>query len=476
MARKFAAFLLGIAVCSVQAAPTTSQIKGQINGVTIGWNPAPIDSTLEQALVGEGITVRRLIEHNNQATCNADGTGFTKGANLDTAYNAALALTGTTKIVDTFTHLPAALRTATTGAHYTYSGSAALKTYIKGYLDYVYGTLGANNVYLEFGNEWLATDDPWVDLIEATTKDTNNGDTRYDNYLAAYIIFATAVAEWRVSNPTKTVYVGGPSANYAFASWQTPGQRLDNFVTDVQAAGKPLDFVSVHLYGLQPPNTTSKTYYEFVSEMVTAVRNVDSDMPIIATEIGAASTAGNSNVYGHAGLQMADYLERAYILALYGITESYFLLPYDGSGADISTKDYYYYYDKANGDAETSSFKANALLQDVSGTYQSGATFTAWGGNADPFGLIFDNNGTLEGFIWNFAHKHRTGDEIATYQKTAGVKVTISGIKYRVKRYKLNGSTTWVNGEPFLPYESTIWAELERDVPDGYNFTTKKYR
>ncbi len=458
---------------NVQATPTLAEIKGQINGVTLGWNPSPVDGTLEQAIIGQGITAKRLIEHNNQATCNADGTGFTKGSNLDTAYNAVLGYSGVTKIVDSFTHLPAALRTATSGAHYTYSGSAALKTYIKGYLDYVYGTLGANNIYLEFGNEWLSTADPWVDLIEATDKDTNSGQTRYDNYKAAYIIFATAIQEWRVSNPTKTVYVGGPSANYAFASWQTPGQRLDDFVTDIQAAGVPLDFVTVHLYGLQPPNTTSKTYYEFVSEMVTAVRNVDADMPIIATEIGAASTAGNSAVYGHTGLQMADYMERAYLMALYGITQSFFLLPYDGSSADISQKDYYYYYDKANGDAETASYKANEWLQALTGTYLSSATFTGEFGTCDPFGIITNNAGTIEGVLWNFAHKHRTSGAVATYQNACYPKVTISGVRYRIKRAKINGSNTWTDGQAWMPYESAAWVELEQDVPSGYALKPK---
>lgn len=461
-------------------AVTLAQIKGAINGVTLGWNHVGgVDSTKEQALVDLGITERRQINHNNDCTCSADGTGFTKGPYLDTTYQAITALTGVTRIVDCFTYLPTALRTDPPGTndHYTVNDWAAFRTYVKGYLDYIYANYGVNNIYLEFGNESFAIDFPdnesWWDATEGVsiTSGTPAGEDRFTAYMTAYGHMSTAITQWRAANPTKTIYLGGPSANNAFADWQTQGNRVQDFYDTCISSGYVCDFISCHLYGWeQAPDSTTKTFTELLTEMIDGIRSQDSDIPVFVTEVGMRGISGVSGVYGQRGLQMAYYCDVSKMLAAQTCT-AHFLLPYSGSSTDISQRDYWYYYDRANSWDTTPSYKALAILQGLSGTYVEGATFSARTGAAEPSGIVVQqSDGSYVACLWNYAGlRHGSGDA-TTYKVPCEILVTISGTVYKARRYKSNGGTSWIGGSPVLQYGGFIYAEL---WPDSRLATTK---
>ncbi len=532
-------------------------IKAIQKGITSTYTASPPDATQNAYMAANGLTAFRCINNENGCTCNADGTGFSKAGTFlddDIALNKAIpGVTRVSSVIGGF--LPTALRVTEAGGAWT-SGfyrcvsAAAWKTYVKGMLDFIYLTQGLNDIWFIFGNEFHAIADPWIDATAATDRDAgatgtpDGGAQRYTNYLTWYGHTSDAFKEWKITNPSKLIKLGGPAMDYHL-------ETLPQFYTDCQSATHILDFVDVH-FNVPQSFIAGKSLADLMGTVIKDLRAVAPSMPVWITENtftigGSSGTFGNNpittvsgsniitlnktahglvanqrlvlynaidtngitaaNINGHRTvLDVTDannyrvvvganatsngtgggttpmsyalddqflewhptymgaaYLERALFVARQGYTEGYHLLGYENRVASQANPvRAWFFVDSYNNWEPFHTWLAHMTLQQVTGTYvQAGVLPKTAGVNSVPMGIVANNGGLYNAAIWNFSHQHNPDPHNKPWSDATKVQAVLAdGSRKSISRYKLNGSSSWIIGEPTLNYGDYCYCEL----------------
>ncbi|MHB1155435.1 MAG: LamG-like jellyroll fold domain-containing protein [Phycisphaerales bacterium] len=190
------------------------------------------------------------------------------------------------------------------------------------------GVTGCDTLYLEVGNEWAFSGEPWTMPTNANWN-VYSGD-RFDAYMKVYDAWQDAADRVATDNPGKQILVGGGNCNYGWAR---------NFIDRCVSQGYRMDWVTMHLYVDQMNSLQESTVYEpirLVQDKLDLVNR--SDTLIGITEWGPSATSGDSVMghynYGYEGGAAAMTLLQSAMAA--GADVADYLLVRDNSGAAVT--------------------------------------------------------------------------------------------------------------------------------------------